>query len=208
MEERDKGQFEGLAQVVAYLSDKPLLAKYRDYCTNRAQGMRREAIHSLKGFLNETAKWTFEERKDFVDWLLWIHHSLPHISDLLPNQLLLSLIEPTLAEWMIAEPENGCPYRWSGGIENLRKAISLDRNDDIAKIKFGKIILNDSGYSIQELPEGYLGNPREDLEEVTEAIGYVSDAIMSAERDAILEGLTINRGKIEGWLLDTPGEAD
>lgn len=208
MEDRDKGQFEGLAQVVVYLGDKPLLHKYRDYCTFREKGMRKEAFHSLKGFLNETAKWTFEERKDFVDWILWIHNSLPHIPDLLPNQMLLALIEPTLAEWMITEPGNGCPYRWSGGIENLRKAIALDGNDDIAKLKFGKIILNDSNYSVHELPEGYLGNPREDLEEVTEAIGYVSDANMSAERDAILEGLTVNLGKIEGWLRDTAGETD
>jgi hypothetical protein len=206
MEEWDKEKFDGLTQVVEYLGDKPLLGKYRDYCTFREKGMRKEAFHSLKGFLNETAKWTFEERKDFVDWILWIHNSLPHIPDLLPNQMLLSLIEPTLAEWMIAEPENGCPYRWSGGIENLRKAISLDRNDDIAKLKFGKIILNDSNYSVHELPEGYLGNPREDLEDVSEAIGYVRDAIMGPERDAILGGLESNREKIENWIRESGPE--
>jgi hypothetical protein len=197
-----KENFEGLREVIEYREDKVPYLKYKEYCGHREKGMRKEAFKSLNGFLDQAVKWDFGERKDFVDWILWVHNGLPDVTDLLPDTMYRRLIEPTLLEWTQKEPHASAPFRWSGGVDNLRKAISLDRNDDIAISKFGKTILNHTNYSIHEIQSGYLGDPQEDLSDVAEAIGYLEHPSGDLGRGAILAGLKSNYEVIKGWILD------
>ncbi len=196
-----KENFEGMAQLLGYLTDKPKLQKYREYCGYSEKGHRREALHAIKAFLKETATWDFQERKEFVDWIMWVHHGLPEVQGLLPSAMYLELIEPTLSEWMANEPKHSGPYRWSGGEENLRKAIALDKLDGIAIMKFGKMILNATNYSLHELPETYLGEPQEDSDDLEEALGYLSGALGDPGKDALMESLKANADRIRKWIL-------
>ncbi|MDB5103170.1 MAG: hypothetical protein JWP91_859 [Fibrobacteres bacterium] len=197
-----KEKFEGLRQVIEYLSDKAQFHKYMEYCDFRGQGLRKEAFKALNGFLGQATLWDFNERKEFVDWILWVHNGLPDVTDLLPDPMYQKLIEPTLLEWQVKEPGTSAAFRWSGGVDNLRKALKIDENDDIAKIKFAKAILNHSNYSIHELPSGYLGDPHEDLSDVAEAIQYLVKPFPDPSRDSILSNLTSNYETIEKWILE------
>jgi hypothetical protein len=198
-----KDNFDGLKQVIEYLSDKVQCQKYKEYCDFREQGLRKQAFKSLNEFLVQTSSWDFEGRKEFVDWILWVHNGLPNVTDLLPDPMYRNLIEPTLLEWQLKEPGSSAAFRWGGGVDNLRKALRIDKNDNIAKIKFAKTILNHTSYSIHELPAGYLGDPHEDLNDVAEAIEYLAQPFSDPSRDALLLDLNSNYDKIKSWILKT-----
>jgi hypothetical protein len=197
---RKKG-FEGLRQVIEYLGDKPLLGNYKEYCEYRSQGRRQEAFRALNRFLAQASDWEFNDKKEFVDWILWVHFGLPDGSDLLPDPLYRNLIEPTLSEWREKEPGSGASFRWSGGVENLRKALEIDRHDEIAQMKFAKAILNHTNYSIHELPTAYLGEPHEDLSDLEEAMGYFPQPLRDAAAEAIWSDLNANYATVKNWIL-------
>ena len=78
------------------------------------------------------------------------------------------LIKPTLEEWCDIEIIDHRPFGWFGKYykseAHLFKAIELNPEDDLSR----ETILNwwtyTIYYSIHHLPEGYIGNPSDDLQ--------------------------------------------
>ena len=195
-----KENFEGLKEVIEYLDDNKRLKSYRNYCVNREKGLRKKALIELDAFLKEAALWTFEERRDFVDWLLWVQNGKAGIHDLIPTPLHAHLVRPTLEQWKLIDPTNSASYRWSEDLEDLKKAVQLDGKDQIAHCRFARKVIQLTDYSIHELPGAYLGNPREDKELVEGALRSLELTIQTEEVKNMSSRLSEQRKIISDWI--------
>ncbi len=162
----------------AHSSINSAWAEYANYCEVLERGLRKDAFNHLAKLIESSAGWSFSEKKEFVTWLY--HYAYPNrfLNQLFPHPLRVKLLEPTLAEWICREPDNSEPHRWIGGLAHLKEAVRLNPTDDIACYLLANTILGHVGYSIHELPYGYIGNPKEDLillEEAESVMGGISD---------------------------------
>jgi hypothetical protein len=176
--------FSILAEASRIAAGNPAWVGYAKYCELLEGGLRKDALRHLSTFIESSSAWSFAEKKEFVSWLY--HYAYPRrfLNQLLPQPLREKLLEPTLAEWMCREPENSEPHRWIGGIEHLEEAIRLNPADEIARYRLAEAVFGHVGYSIHELPYGYIGNPEEDLgllREAEAAISGISDAEIRTE---------------------------
>jgi len=119
---------------------------------------------------------------------------------LLPHPLNLRLIEPTLLEWTIVEPECSEPHQWLGGYEHLRQALELDPDNQLARGKLISCILSQVGFNGHELPNGYLGIAKGDLEVLGEAEELVPALHDIQFRDFIAAQIKLDRSRIEDYL--------
>jgi len=168
-----KKSFQALTEAASFASAFPDWLEYARYCELFEKGLRKDALNHLSVFIEASAKWSFVEKKKFVSWLYHFAYEDPEAYLLMPYPLSQNLLEPTLAEWAEAEPEEAEPYRWLGTYEHLKRALELDPNDEIAIYRFAMKILNGVSYSTHELPYGYLGNPQEDLSALAEAEEHI-----------------------------------
>lgn len=161
--------FKTLKELAAEAAANPEWTDYAAYCTEHERGLRREAFTILNRFIVQMERTSFEGRRRFISWLL-NRADLREGSDLaVPHPLRQRIIEPTLAEWLKAEPLSSEPHRWLGGYDHLKQAILLDPTDQVARRKFVGCILGGVDYSTHELPHGYLGDPTEDMAHLDEA---------------------------------------
>lgn len=154
-------------------------SEYAKYCEMLEKGLRKEAFSHLSKFTESSARWSFSEKKKFVSWLYHYAYPKRFLNSLLPHPLRVNFLEPTLVEWICREPENSEPHRWLLGLEHLQEAVRLEPSDEIACYLLTNTILGHVGYSIDELPAGYIGNPKEDLillQEAESAMSGVPDA--------------------------------
>ena len=197
-----KENFEGLQQISEYLAGKEPLSKFKEYCEYREKGLRKEAFAKLNEFIDGALDWKFNDKKEFSDWVLWVNNGSPEIIDLIPQPLKARFIEPVLKEWKEIEPNNSAPFRWSGGLEDLRKAIQLNQDDQIARIKLAEIILTATNYSIHELPNGYLGDANDDLDLVLEALKVIENIKNNDKNISIWAELSENYKIITEFILN------
>ena len=99
-----------------------------------------------------------------MSWLLSISYGREGRHMLIPHPLNIRVVEPTLLEWSELEPACSEPHRWLGDYAHLERAIELDPADQIALRELVISLLSRVGYSTHELPVGYLGSPKIDLE--------------------------------------------
>ena len=50
---------------------------------------------------------------------------------LVPHPLSNRIIQPTLCEWIVAEPECAEPHLWLGDYDNLKSTLALKPDDDV-----------------------------------------------------------------------------
>lgn len=103
---------------------------------------------------------------------------------LIPHPLNIRVVEPTLLEWALVEPECSEPHLWLGGYEHLKRAVELAPDDELAKKKLIVLILGRVGFATHELPIGYLGVANEDFAALREA-------------EMLLEGLSNNGDRVQ-----------
>lgn len=141
---------------------------YANYCFDRERGLRKEAFRHLDEFLKLTENWILENKIEFVKFLLPFFDTVKEADyGPFPKPLNEKLIKSTLIEWCKIEKNDGNPFRWYGKYyqseEHLFKALEINPEDDLAR----QIILGwwtyDIYYSIHHLPEGYIGDPFEDI---------------------------------------------
>lgn len=144
-------------------------AEFGMYCDLQERGLRRQAFHALDAFIAKIEKAPFDARRDFVSWLLHRADDRDGLSALVPHPLRTKVVAPTLEEWITVSPDSAEPFRWLGTLHDLRRAMALDPFDEIASRRFIKYALAHVGYSVHELPAGYLGDPIEDLGILAEA---------------------------------------
>ncbi len=192
--------FSIMAEASRIASDNSAWAEYANYCEQLEKGLRKDAFNHLSKFVESSAEWSFPEKKEFVSWLY--HYAYPNrfLNQLLPHPLRVKLLEPTLVEWICREPKNSEPHRWLGGLEHLEEAVRLNPADQIACYLLANTILGHVGYSIHELPAGYIGNPEEDLillEEAESMMGSISDEEKRSEYQSEIAEM---KERIYGYL--------
>ena len=145
---------------------------FGEYCSLQERGLRPQAMVVLNKFVFHLEAWPFEQRKIFVSWLLHRSDDRDGANMLKPHQLLHKIIGPTLKQWVALEPNASEPHRWLGGTAHLRRAIELNPEDMIARRLLIEHVVSFVGYSVHELPIGYLGDPDDDLADVIAAQAF------------------------------------
>jgi hypothetical protein len=184
--------FQVLAEAANYASAVPAWAEYGRFCELLEKGLRKDAFKHLAAFIEDAAEWSFEEKRKFVSWLYHFAGEREDSFLLLPQPLHKGFLEPALREWVEREPESGEPHRWFGTHEHLKEAVRLDPADEIARERLANMVFGWIGYSTHELPYGYIGNPEEDLQmlsEVEPIISGISDKAKRAEYQGALSEL-------------------
>jgi len=165
---RDK-YFKSLKDVAAEARGIPEWSDYAAFCDEYERGLRGEAFTILERFICSLERAPFTDRRRFVSWLLRQADGREGRHMLGPHPLRVRIIEPTLLEWIVVEPECSEPHLWLGGYEHLKHAIELAPDDELAKRKLIILILRRVGLASHELPVWYLGNANEDLAVLREA---------------------------------------
>ncbi len=175
--------FEDIKTVAALAAAQPNgWADYANYCLEQERGLRSRAFECLEKFILAMEKAPFDERRRFISWLLHVVEGRNYPQQLIPHPLKLRLVEPTLLEWTMVEPNCAEPHIWLGDQEHLEKALSLDPMNYLAKRKFVRYLLNQLNYATHELPWGYLGSPHEDLLLIQRAKSLVQELPDENER--------------------------
>lgn len=141
---------------------------YANYCLNREKGLRKEAFQNLNKFLESSKFWTYEQEIDFTKFLLPFFETVKE-ADLgpFPQPLKDKLIKPVLIKWCANEKKDSSPFRWYGKYylseEHLLKALEINPADGLARQTILDWWMHDIYYSVHHLPEGYIGEPYDDL---------------------------------------------
>lgn len=159
----------------------PPWVEFGTYCDLQERGLRRQAFRVLDTFIAQIEKASFDARREFVSWLMHRADNRDGQSALLPHPLQTRVVTPTLAEWATANPNSAEPFRWLGTPLDLRRAMTLDPLDEIARRRFIDHVLAYVRYSVHELPIGYLGDPIDDLGLLAEA-GLAANGLSNAEQ--------------------------
>ncbi|EKF35297.1 hypothetical protein [Bacillus xiamenensis] len=110
---------------------------FRQYCVQKEQGLRKEALKVLDSFIEEMKKNDFETQRVFVEWVFeWIEQ-FEDGHQLLVYPLVNGIIQPVLQKWMNIDPLDVRPYRWQGlfvhqgeALPYLLKAVELGGGEE------------------------------------------------------------------------------
>lgn len=171
MPDREFRRLHGLREVADEAAQRPGLKKYADYCRLRDKGMRKEAFDSLGKFIDTARKWPLHDRTTFADWILEVEDHIPEIeqTEVIPKEMQSSLLNPTIKEWALAEPENPAPWRWMDTQKSLKKAVRLSAQETIARRRLARAYLNRTEFNARELPYEYHGDPFADYKRLVDA---------------------------------------
>lgn len=175
--------YEGLLDIANAVEGNANLFLYAEYCRLRERGLRRDAFLVLNEFIELANTWDLEMRYRFVDDLYHLCEQNPEVYDLMPHPINRNLLEPTLQDWVKENPNDPSVYRWLSGVENWRKSIALDETEQISRVRLVKHLIYNAYFSTHHLPEGYIGNPAEDLMGLNEASALVTNV----ENTALVE---------------------
>jgi hypothetical protein len=175
-------------------------AEYGRYCEQLERGLRKQALVTLGAFVEQIERAAFVDRRAFVSWLLHHVDGTRAAESLVPHPLRQRVVQPTLAEWLTAEPRCSEPHRWLGGYEHLNEAIQLDPEDEIARRKFVSLVIEQTENAAHELPSGYLGDVEEDLGRLREAerVGLLMTS--PEDRRQAIAHVRALRERIEKWV--------
>lgn len=183
------------------------------YFENRGKGLRADALAALTSFLAEAIRWPFDERLRLTRWLADRRWEALNDPLLLPQPLLTKLVSPTLREWverepscaeahfltaMIAVPPSDAVFAYKRF--HLRRAIALDPAHDEARLAFFDWLTSDAEYNQHEIPWGYLGDPKTDLDELREAEAVADKLTDPLRREKRLTEVARLREIATSWL--------
>ena len=141
---------------------------YANYCYDREKGLRKEAFKNLDNFLKSTLNWTFKNKIEFVKFLFPFFETVVDADyGPFPHPLSDKLIKPTLIKWCETEMNDGNPFRWYGKYyrseEHLFRALEINPADNLARETILSWWTYNINYSVHHLPEGYIGEPFDDI---------------------------------------------
>ena len=117
---------------------------------------------------------------------------------LIPHPLHRRVVEPTLLEWTLVEPQCAEPHRWLGDYEHLKLAIELDPGDQLVRKKLVIRILRRTG--TYELPDKYVGCPDADLALLNEAEALLQGLRSDEDRKHLSASMEEERALIREYL--------
>ena len=217
------GQNECLRSVAGQASANVAWSDYAQYCRDREGGLRRRAFQHLERFLGSAISWSFDDRAEFANWLFVriAEFGESNSCGLVPQPLAEQLVVPTLREWAARETTESIPCRWLGmyfsgvvysglraglskGVDDayslLREALRRNPNDDLARIRLIEMIVGDAAFSCHHLPHYYIGEPKEDLARLAEAVELLSGVSAPAQCDRLQSELEYFSQLIDDWI--------
>jgi len=195
-----KRYFETLRDIAREAGATPEWSRYAAYCLECERGFRQRAFAILDQFISSMERAEFGERRRFVSWLLTRAEGRDGREVLLPHPLRLRVVEPTLLEWTIVEPECSEPHRWLGRYEDVERAVELDTSDQLARRKLVVSLLGQVGYATHELPIGYLGVASEDMAKLDRIESLLARLQSEGDRSALLLEVEEQRALIGNYL--------
>jgi len=110
------------------------------------------------------------------------------VGGFLPHQLKESVVKQTLLKWCDDQTIDSRPFRWYGRVfkseTHLSRAVEIDPLDDVARTVLLNWMIDQIDYSLHHMPEGYIGDPVEDLAYATQLQGLIEVVQDVAEREA------------------------
>jgi hypothetical protein len=194
-----KGNHEGLLNFAEKIQNEPDLDLYAKYCFLREKGLRKQAFQNLNNFISSALSWSLEKRFQFVDSLHHVLNENEEIYDLIPQPLDNRIVQPTLLEWIKVNPDDPSGYRWLGEENNWRKALLLNSSEQISRIRLIKRLIYCSYFSTHHLPEGYIGNPSEDLMGLNEAQGLLSGMLDQTQKNEFIQEINHYRDLVQSY---------
>ncbi len=178
-----KEQNNALLSIAEATSKNPKWKEYATYCINREKGLRKLAFKNLDNFITSTQNWTINDKIDFLKVIFLLFEGVAEADyGGFPQPLSEKVIKPTLEKWCEFEKTDNSPFRWYGtyyGSEaHLFKALEMNPSDDVARSTILNWWTDRIYYSIHHLPDGYIGNPQEDLlliEKIKAQISQLTD---------------------------------
>lgn len=169
-----------LLQIIAKKAIKnSQWVEFANFCNYRIKGVRKQAFQHLNSFLASTQKWSLDQKKEFLAFLLPFYETTLHIDyGVFPQPLSNQLIKTTLEQWCKEEDEDNRAFRWLGKFykdENtLLKALDIDPKDDLSRETLINWWVYNLYGSIHQLPISYLGEPTKDLNEAEKIKTYIN----------------------------------
>ncbi|RYZ55477.1 MAG: hypothetical protein EOO14_13215, partial [Chitinophagaceae bacterium] len=198
-------QNKALLAVAQAAGQNPDWEAYAAFCFAREKGLRKEAFSYLETFLQQTAKWRQAQKIAFVTFLFPLVETIEAADQgPLPHPLSERLVKPTLEAWCQDEKTDSRPFRWYGtcfrSVEHLVKAIELDPADDRAGLQLITGWRDALYYSLHHLPEGYIGDPAEDLRLADAIQSHIDQLRDSALRQTWSDNLAADRSLIQNYI--------
>ena len=168
------------------------------YLRLRGAGLRRDALCTLDGFVNEAVAWSFDERLALLRWI--VSRSIETSDPALPQPLHARVVAPTVAEWLVRDPGSSeahllhAIYGPRGDpthnpMRLVRRAVELDPANQAARETFVSWAAGDVEHAQHELPWGYLGSAEDDARNLEEALVVAAGITHKAIHDRTMREL-------------------
>jgi hypothetical protein len=156
----------------------PLWSNYSEYCQLREKGLRRQSFEKLNIFIERFRSFTFEQKTEFA---IFIYELAENIEDAdygpLPHQLAIELREVLIA-YTEKESNDSRPFRWLAKFFNeyhyINKALDINPLDDKARVFLIDRLSYGISYSTHHLPDYYIGEPEQDLQQANLAKQHIA----------------------------------
>lgn len=204
----NQDNFEFLEQMAQKFSFDPAFQWFVEYCTLKAQGLRKPAMAKATAFAKSSSQKPLLDRIRIIEPLILSQYQHPNIHWLLPHPIHHWLIQPTLKQWQAAYPTQSAPWRWYGYFYRdrafLRKALECDPSDEIARYYLIEFLLGGVDYAFHHLPD-FLVNEGGDEEEIRRNLIEIQDLLKdlpssSGKREFLEIDFLENQVLLEAWL--------
>jgi hypothetical protein len=152
-----KDSFEKLATIQDRIAEHPELAHYVGYLNNIEQGLRRQALAHIEPLIGTLQQLDIPRKRELAT-ILCRETEISTGHRLIPHPLQAEFIQPVIRDWLESDPDAAEPRRWTGDLEDLKRAVELDSSCDHTRWHLIIRILAHVGFSTHELPAGYLGD--------------------------------------------------
>jgi uncharacterized membrane protein YccC len=173
--------FKGLSALAESLRSDSRLERLARYCELRERGLRRDAFEELNIFLSQVTEWDESVQRSVVSRLVELHLRVPEAHQFLSEPLRRRLVDPVLAKWRAAAPEDLAPRRQLGLLlmdpELLESSLGVAPNDDQVRAALVWLLIGDVEAATHHLSEGkFLGDEKEAFAKLRRASDLAREA--------------------------------
>ncbi|WP_282628375.1 hypothetical protein [Empedobacter sedimenti] len=135
---------------------------FHRYLVKKNKGIRKEALRDLEEFIVEFRNWEYQDQKDFVLSIVDFEDEIPNTTSSYFATPLSLMMQDFMNDWIKSENNDSTPFRWlaqkNNDTEMARKALSINPNDDLARLVIINAYLDKIYWSTHSLPHHFSGD--------------------------------------------------